>query len=123
VATAGSGVGADSSVAPRGVGIVIIEAAAVGTPSIGFKVPGVRDAIIDGETGFLVDSEEDLAKRWIQLSEDGDLRERQSEAGRTHAAGFGWRASSASSNPSPFVRSKLAGALVDDDIRYRSWGL
>ena len=74
----------------EGWGIVIIEAAAVGTPSIGFRVPGVRDAIIDGDTGFLVDSEAELAKQWIQLAEDGELRGRLSAAGRIHASKFGW---------------------------------
>jgi len=74
----------------EGWGIVIIEAAAVGTPSIGFRVPGVRDAIADGTTGFLVDSEDELAKRWIEVAQDGLLRGRLSDAGRLHAAEFGW---------------------------------
>jgi glycosyltransferase involved in cell wall biosynthesis len=74
----------------EGWGIVIIEAAAVGTPSVGFRVPGVRDAIVDGETGFLVDSEGELAARWIQLTQDSALRGQLSTAARAYAARFGW---------------------------------
>jgi glycosyltransferase involved in cell wall biosynthesis len=74
----------------EGWGIVIIEAGAVGTPSMGFEVPGVRDAIVDGETGILVDSEADLARRWIELTTDTDQRHRLSEGARKHASTFGW---------------------------------
>jgi glycosyltransferase involved in cell wall biosynthesis len=38
----------------EGYGIVVIEANACGTPAIGWNVPGLRDSIIDGETGVLV---------------------------------------------------------------------
>lgn len=37
----------------EGFGIAIIEAASYGAPSIGYSVPGVQDAITDGETGLL----------------------------------------------------------------------
>jgi glycosyltransferase involved in cell wall biosynthesis len=33
---------------------VVLEAAATGLPTVGFDVPGVREAVRDGETGFLV---------------------------------------------------------------------
>ncbi len=74
----------------EGWGIVIIEAAAVGTPSIGFRAPGVRDAIVDGVTGTLVDTEAELVEQWVRLAKDEDLREAMSSAGRRHAAGFAW---------------------------------
>jgi glycosyltransferase involved in cell wall biosynthesis len=38
----------------EGYGIVVIEANACGTPAIGWKVPGLQDSILDGETGVLV---------------------------------------------------------------------
>jgi len=38
----------------EGFGSVVIEAAACGIPSIGTNIYGLSDAIIDGETGFLV---------------------------------------------------------------------
>ncbi len=74
----------------EGWGIVIVEAASVGTPSIGFRVPGVKDAIMDDETGILVDSQLDLAEQWIRLTKDSELRERMSLAGREYAKSFAW---------------------------------
>lgn len=37
----------------EGWGLVVIEAAFVGTPTVGYNVPGLRDSIIDGKTGVL----------------------------------------------------------------------
>jgi len=39
----------------EGVPRVILEAASTGLPTIAFDVPGVREAVVDGETGFLVE--------------------------------------------------------------------
>lgn len=39
----------------EGFGTVIIEAAACGVPAIGTRIPGLVDAILDNETGVLVD--------------------------------------------------------------------
>jgi glycosyltransferase involved in cell wall biosynthesis len=74
----------------EGWGIVITEAALVGTPSIGFGVPGVRDAIVDGESGILVESKDDLVRRWIELATDTTMRSRLSEGARRHGTNFGW---------------------------------
>ena len=74
----------------EGWGIVIVEAAQVGTPSLGFRVPGVQDAIVDGVTGVLVDNEDEFAGRWIQLAQDAELREHMADAARQHATNFGW---------------------------------
>lgn len=37
----------------EGWGLVVIEAASVGTPAVGYNVPGLRDSILDGKTGIL----------------------------------------------------------------------
>lgn len=37
----------------EGWGLVVIEAAEVGTPTVAFNVPGLRDSIIDNKTGIL----------------------------------------------------------------------
>ncbi len=45
----------------EGWGLSVIEANACGTPAIAFRVPGLRDAVVDGETGWLVEPETSLA--------------------------------------------------------------
>ncbi|HEY3419612.1 MAG TPA: glycosyltransferase family 4 protein [Methanomassiliicoccales archaeon] len=39
----------------EGWGLVVTEANAMGTPAIGYRVPGLRDSIKDGKTGLLCD--------------------------------------------------------------------
>jgi trehalose synthase len=51
-------------------------------PVIGGNVGGIRLQIIDGETGFLVDSVEGCAQRIVQLLEDPDLGGTIGRAGR-----------------------------------------
>jgi len=43
-------------------GLVVIEAMACGTPVIAYKEGSMRELIKDGETGFLVDSQEEMAE-------------------------------------------------------------
>lgn len=45
----------------EGWGQVVLEAAAVGVPTIGRRVTGLQDAIVDGVTGWLVDDIDGLA--------------------------------------------------------------
>jgi glycosyltransferase involved in cell wall biosynthesis len=40
----------------EGWGCSVLEAAAMGVPCVAVKVPGIRDSVIDGQTGWLVDS-------------------------------------------------------------------
>jgi len=74
----------------EGWGIVIVEAAAVGTPALGFAVPGVKDAIVDGVTGILVESESDLVRQWTALATDPARCDRLSVGAREYAANFAW---------------------------------
>lgn len=81
---------ADLYVAPsleETFGQVFIEAALVGTPSVGFAVSGVAEAIIDGVTGFLVHqvSAKALAERLGQLLADPELRQRVAETAPIYA--------------------------------------
>lgn len=45
----------------EGFGNVIIEAAAVGIPTIGSRIYGVTDAVVEGETGLLFDARDIIA--------------------------------------------------------------
>ncbi|MEX2526074.1 MAG: glycosyltransferase family 4 protein [Gemmatimonadota bacterium] len=82
---------------PReGWGIVNVEAAAAGTPTVASDSPGLRDSVVDGETGLLVPhgNVEALATALQQLLQDASLRERMGRAGREFAQGFTWEAAS-----------------------------
>ncbi len=75
----------------EGFGIVYLEAAASGTPAIGSLDCGAEDAIVDGETGFLVPQEASaVAARLRELLADDGLRARLGAAGRAHAARSVW---------------------------------
>lgn len=59
----------------EGFGIVYREAALAGLPSIASHVEGVDEAVIDGETGLLVDSDDELQQAIDRLCVDEVLRE------------------------------------------------
>ena len=66
---------------------VLIEAASCGRPVITTDVPGCRDAIIEGKTGFLVPPKDSkkLAERIQFLLSNKNLLEKMGQAGRKHA--------------------------------------
>jgi glycosyltransferase involved in cell wall biosynthesis len=76
----------------EGWGIVSLEAAAAGTPTLAVNTPGVRDAVIDGVTGVLVDEATPaaFAAAWTELSSDEPTRIRMGEAARQRARGHTW---------------------------------
>lgn len=65
----------------EGWGFVVMEAASVGTPAVGYNVPGLRDSILDGKTGILSKeySVDSLADEIVKLLEN---EERYSKIGR-----------------------------------------
>lgn len=56
----------------EGWGLVVIEAAAMGTPTVAFDVPGLRDSIVNGKTGILCPKKgvENMADEVLKLSKD-----------------------------------------------------
>jgi phosphatidylinositol alpha-1,6-mannosyltransferase len=77
----------------EGFGLVYLEANLCGTPAIGGRTGGTADAILDGETGLLVDPEkpEEIAAALLRLLLDPDLARRMAEAGARRAtASFIW---------------------------------
>lgn len=59
----------------EGFGLVFVEAAAFGIPSIGSRNCGAESAILDGENGWLVDPKNiyEIAERIVQTLEDKEL--------------------------------------------------
>ncbi len=76
----------------EGWGIAVTEAAAAGTPALAFDVPGVRDAVRDGETGVLASSEDEFVARWTALAADEQARRRLGAAARRQAEATPWSA-------------------------------
>ena len=76
----------------EGFGIVYLEAGAHGLPCVAANVGGSVDAVVDGETGLLVDptSHAAVADAIVSLLLDADLRVRLGEAGRAHAKRLSW---------------------------------
>lgn len=76
----------------EGWGLVITEAAAYGTPSLAFRVPGLQDSIVDGMSGVLVDRPEELAEQWLALAQDSERRARLRLGARRRAEACSWTA-------------------------------
>lgn len=68
----------------EGLGIVYLEASATGLPVVAGDSGGAPDAVLDGETGWVVrgGSAEESAERIVALLGDAELRRRMGERGR-----------------------------------------
>lgn len=78
----------------EGWGIVIMEAAAHGVPSVAYRdAGGVAESIVDGETGMLATDFDDLVRKVDQSLRDSVAREAMGLAGRERAAEFSWERS------------------------------
>lgn len=77
----------DDPIDKEGFGMAYIEAAAFAVPSIATRVSGVDEAIVDGETGMLIEDGniEQLANTMLQLAQNAELRTRLGIAAQTRA--------------------------------------
>ncbi|GAA2244063.1 glycosyltransferase family 4 protein [Rarobacter faecitabidus] len=68
----------------EGLGIVYLEAGACGKPVVVGDSGGAPDAVVDGETGFLVDPRDpaDVAAKIVDLLQNPELAARMGSAGR-----------------------------------------
>lgn len=78
----------------EGWGISNLEAAACGTPSVASDSPGLRESVLDGETGLLVPHGDvrALATALGRVLRDDELRARMSARARAFAEGLSWSA-------------------------------
>jgi phosphatidylinositol alpha-1,6-mannosyltransferase len=67
----------------EGLGIVYLEASACGLPVIAGNSGGAPDAVLEGESGFVVDGTPlEISRRAIQLLQNPELRARMGARGR-----------------------------------------
>jgi glycosyltransferase involved in cell wall biosynthesis len=78
----------------EGWGLVVIEANAVGTPALGYDVPGIRDSIRAGETGVLVPAgdADALGQAAAALVSEPERYDRLRRAAIEWGEGFSWDA-------------------------------
>lgn len=76
----------------EGWGLTVIEANACGTPVLASNVPGLRDAVRDGETGLLYayGDVKDLSDKILLFLSDQRLRERLTANALRWAGTFSW---------------------------------
>ncbi|MGA7161344.1 MAG: glycosyltransferase family 4 protein [Bacteroidota bacterium] len=78
--------------AKEGWGLTAIEANACGTPTVSSNVQGLRDAVVDGETGVLYEygNREQLAEKILLVVRDNHLRQRLAENAKEWSKQFDW---------------------------------
>lgn len=76
----------------EGWGLNIVEANALGVPSVAYDVPGLRDSVLNGQTGMLVKSGDiqALTEGILNVLKDKNLRERLSENALIFSRNFCW---------------------------------
>lgn len=111
----------------EGFGLVFVEANACGLPVVGGAAGGTIEALIDGETGLLVDGADpaDIARAVNRLLADPGLAARLAEGGRRRAAGMGWPLvaerflaaclAPPRHEPPAYPRAPTSGAFTGDD--------
>lgn len=82
----------DGNFAGEGFGIVYLEAGAFGKPVLAGNVAGALDAVVDGETGLLVDPTDHVAvaRAATELLSDAELAARLGANGARRVREFAW---------------------------------
>ena len=78
----------------EGWGLVVTEAGSHRVPTVGYRsAGGLRESVLDGLTGVLVDDLDEMVEAVDQLLADENRRLAMGEAAARHAASFSWPAS------------------------------
>ncbi len=70
--------------------LTVMEAAACGTPSAALRVGGLSESIVDGQTGVLAETADELAAEVRDLVRDPERRERLGAEAEARARGYTW---------------------------------
>jgi glycosyltransferase involved in cell wall biosynthesis/O-antigen/teichoic acid export membrane protein len=70
--------------------LTVMEAAACGTPSAAMRVGGLAESVVDGETGVLAETPEELVEKVRAVVEDPQRRDELGAAAQARARGFTW---------------------------------
>ena len=76
----------------EGWGLVVLEANAMATPASAFNIPGLRDSVVHGQTGILLESNDaqTMADWCVRLTDDPALLKRLSEGALAWSRRFSW---------------------------------
>ena len=75
----------------EGWGLVVNEAGGHGVPTVGYRSSGgLRESVIDGVSGILVDDLDEMVAATARLLGDDDLRHEMGAAAARHAASLEW---------------------------------
>jgi phosphatidylinositol alpha-1,6-mannosyltransferase len=101
----------------EGFGLVFLEAGACRRPVVGGRSGGVPEAVVDGQTGILVNgnSVEETAEAIIRLLSDPELSSRMANNGWSRSRCFDWRETAVRFRSLCWPR--MAGLAVDDPVR------
>jgi phosphatidylinositol alpha-1,6-mannosyltransferase len=101
----------------EGFGLVFLEAGACRRPVVGGRSGGVPEAVLDGQTGILVNgnSVEETAEAIIRLLSDPELSSRMANKGWSRSRSFDWRETAVRFRSLCWPR--MAGLTVDDPVR------
>jgi glycosyltransferase involved in cell wall biosynthesis len=76
----------------EGFGLNVVEANALGVPCVAYDVPGLRDAVINNETGILVKSGDvkALAEQIVRVLKNDVFRAQLSQNALIYSKRFDW---------------------------------
>lgn len=76
----------------EGWGLVVLEAASLATPAVVYDVPGLKDVVIDGETGIVIknNSPQEMAREAVLLLKNQKRYAKLADNGLKRAARLNW---------------------------------